>query len=241
MGMTHSTKLHWDYRDGQVAAVVAAVVYSLWAVEVMLPGGSATQGALADQGSSFARFLESAHRIAAILVVIAAAIGLGLGARERTGHLLAVSWWAMAAFGATSLAATLFPGPCLVSTDVLCGAEALTEGVAGATATQTFVAAAALVSALVGAVVLAVDRRRAGDGKWPLVAVVAALQLVTAVAVLAMAVRVYAAGGEGGPGVVFGLLQRLHLVTVALWLLTAGLLPSLWKRSWRPQRARARR
>lgn len=237
--MSHSTQLHWDYRDGKVAAVVAALVYSLWAVEVMLPGGSTVQGALADQDADFARFLESAHRIGAILVVIAAGIGLGLGARERTGHLLAVSWWCMVVFGAASLAATFFPGPCVVSTDVACATESLAEGLEGATATQAVVAAVALLAALAGATVLAVDRRRMGDGKWPLVAVVAALQLVTAVAVLVAAVRLHAGGGDGDPGVVFSALQRVHLVAVALWLLTAGLLPSLWKRSWTPRRARA--
>ncbi|WP_047870596.1 hypothetical protein [Nocardiopsis sp. RV163] len=235
--MSHSTQMHWDYRDGRVAAVVAALVYSLWVVEVILPAGGAVRGALADQDADFARFLESAHRIAAILVVIAAGIGLGLGARERTGHLLAVSWWCMVVFGAASLAATLLPGPCVVSTDVACATESLAEGLAGATAAQAVVAAVALLAALAGAIVLAVDRWRTGDGKWPLVAVVAALQLVTAVAVMVAAVRVYAAGGDGDPGVVFSTLQRLHLVAVALWLLTAGLLPSLWKRSWTPRRA----
>ncbi|PDP85531.1 DUF998 domain-containing protein [Glycomyces fuscus] len=236
--MSHSTQLHWDYRDGKVAAVVAAVVYSLWVVEVVLPGGSAVDGALADRGADFARFLESAHRIASILVVIAAGVGLGLGARERTGHLLAVSWWCMLLFGAASLAATLFPGPCVASTDVPCAAESLAEGVAGATAAQALVALVALLAALASVVVLAVDRRRMGDGRWPLVAVVAALQLVTAVAVLVVAVRAYAGGGDGDPGVVFGNLQRVHLAAVALWLLTVGLLPSLWKRTWTPQDTR---
>jgi hypothetical protein len=236
--MSHSAQLHWDYRDGRVAAVVAALVYSLWVVEVMLPDSSAARGALAVQSSDFARFLESAHRIAAILVMIAAGIGLGLGARERTGHLLAVSWWCMLVFGTASLAATFFPGPCTVSTDVPCATESLAEGLEGATAAQVVLAAVALLAALAGAIVLAVDRRRTGDGKWPLVAAVAALQLVTAVAVLVAAVRVYADGGDGDPGVVFSALQRIHLVAVALWLLAAGLLPSLWKRDWTPRRAR---
>lgn len=237
--MSHSTQLHWDYRDGRVAAVVAALVYSLWVVEVMLPGGSAVQGALADRDADFARFLESAHRIAAILVMISAGIGLGLGAREKTGHLLAVSWWCMVVFGAASLVATLFPGPCVVSTDVSCAAESLAEGLEGATAAQAVFAAVALLAALASVTVLAVDRRRMGDGKWPVVAVVAVLQLVTSVAVLVSAVRVYAGGGDGDPGVVFGLPERFHLATVALWLLTAGLLPSLWRRSPEPRRARA--
>ncbi|WP_159940319.1 MULTISPECIES: DUF998 domain-containing protein [unclassified Nocardiopsis] len=229
--MPHSAQLHWDYRDGRVAAVAAAIVYSLWVLEAVLPGGGAVQGALADQGTTFARFMESAHRTGAVLVMLTAGLGLGLGAREETGHLLAASWWCMAVFGAASLAATLFPGPCLVSTDVACAAESLTEGLPGATVAQAVLAALALLAALASVVVLAVDRWRQGDRSWPLVAVLALLQLLAAAALLVMAVRVYAAGGDGEPGAVFGVLQRAHLVTVSLWLLAAGLLPRLWRRT----------
>ncbi len=227
--MPHSAQLHWDYRDGRVAAVVAAIVYSLWVLEVMLPSGAA-QGALADQGSTFARFLESANRTAAILVILAAGLGLGLGARE-SGHLLTASWWSMVVFGVTSLVATLLPGPCVVSTDVVCTSESLAEGVPGATPAQAVVAVTALLSAMAGVILLALDRRRRHDRTWPLVALLAVLQSVAAVALVVMAVRVHVTSGDGDPGVVFGFTQRAHLVTVALWLLATGLLSGPWRRT----------
>ncbi|MFD6950220.1 hypothetical protein A6A08_21630 [Nocardiopsis sp. TSRI0078] len=227
--MPHSAQLHWDYRDGKVAAVAAAIVYSLWAVDVILPGGAAVSGALADQDAGFSRFLESAHRTGAVLVMLAAGLGLSLGAKE-TSAWLSVSWWSMAVFGAASLAATLFPGPCVVSTDVVCTAESLAEGIPGATTAQALVAAAAVLAALVAVSTLTVNRYRHHDRMWMLLAVLAVLQLVSAVAMLVMAVRTYATGGDGEAGVVFGTLQRAHLGTVALWLLAAGLLPGPWKR-----------
>lgn len=226
--MSYSGHWHWDYRDGRVAAVAAAIVYSMWTVEVMLPGGNAVQGALADPESVFGRFLDSAHRTGSILVVLAAVLGLTLGAR-RTGFWLTVSWWSMAVFGTASFVASLLPGRCVVSTDVACASEALAEGVGGATAAQPVIATVTILAALVGAVALSLDRRRAADPAWIWVAVVAALQALAAVAVLVLAVRV--SGGDGDPGVALGFLERAHLVTVALWLLTAGLLPGPWKRS----------
>ncbi|MFY7065539.1 DUF998 domain-containing protein [Nocardiopsis changdeensis] len=226
--MSYSGHWHWDYRDGRVAAVAAAIVYSLWALEVMLPGGSLGQGASADPESGFGRFLDSAHRAGSILVVLAAALGLTLGAR-RTGFWLTASWWSMAVFGAASFVASLLPGRCVVSTDVACASEALAEGVGGATAAQPVLATVTIVAALAGAVTLAVDRRRAADPAWVWAAAVAALQALAAVAVLVLAVRV--SGGDGDPGVALGLLERAHLVTVALWLLTAGILSGPWKRS----------
>ncbi|MEE2045179.1 DUF998 domain-containing protein, partial [Nocardiopsis tropica] len=54
---------------------------------------------------------------------------------------------------------------------------------------------------------------------------------VAAVAVLVLAVRVYAAAAGDGPGAAPGLLERAHLVTVALWLLAAGLLRGPWRRT----------
>jgi len=228
--MPNSGQLHWDYRDGRVAAVAAAIVYSLWTLEVVLPGSGAAQGALADPDAVFGRFLDSAHRTAAILVVLTAGLGLALGAREATPWLT-VSWWSMAVFGAASLVTALLPGRCVVSTDAACAAESLVEGVAGATAAQAVLAVVAILAALVGVGALAVDRYRAGDRAWPFVAVPAVLQAVAAVAVLVLAARVYAAAGDGSPGVALGLLERAHLVTVALWLLTAGVLPGPWKRS----------
>ena len=227
--MPNSGQLHWDQRDGRVAAVAAAVVYSLWALEVLLPGGGDVQGALADPGTAFGAFLDSAHRTAAVLVVIAAGIGLALGARV-TGVWLALSWWAMAVFGASSLLASVFPGPCLVSTDVACAAESLAEGIPGATAAQAVLAVVAVLAALVGVGSLAVDRFRAGDRAWAAVAVLAVLQAAVAAAVLVVAARVSGAG-DGSPGVALGLLERGHLAAVALWLLAAGVLPGPWKRS----------
>ncbi|WP_040685138.1 hypothetical protein [Nocardiopsis halotolerans] len=241
--MPHSSEnhLHWDYRDGRVAAVVAAVVYSLWVVEVVLPLGGTAEGALAYQESAFARFLESAHRIAAILVMLAAGLGLALGVRERTGHLLAASWWAMGLFGLASLVATVFPGPCVVSTDVTCATESLVEGLPGATTAQAVIAVIALLAALASVIILTIDRLRVKDRAWWLVAVLALLQLVSSAAILVMAVLFYAASGNGEPGVEFSALQRVHLGTVALWLLAAGLLPELWKRSRPHQHTRSAR
>ncbi|MFL1378002.1 MULTISPECIES: DUF998 domain-containing protein [unclassified Nocardiopsis] len=226
--MSYSGHWHWDYRDGRVAAVAAAIVYSMWTLEVLLPGGSAVEGALADPESVFGRFLDSAHRTGSILVVLAAVLGLTLGAR-RTGRWLTVSWWSMAVFGTASFVASLLPGRCVVSTDVACASEALAEGVGGATAAQPVIATVTILAALTGAVTLALDRRRAADPAWLWAAAVAALQALAAVAVLVLAVRV--SGGDGDPGVALGFLERAHLVTVALWLLTAGVLPGPWKRS----------
>lgn len=234
--MPYVGQLHWDYRDGRVAAVAAAIVYSLWTLEVVLPGGGAVQGALADHGSTFGRFLDSAHRTGAILVMITAGLGLGLGAKE-TGRWLAASWWSMAVFGAASLTATLLPGPCVVSTDAMCTAESLAEELPGATPVQAVVAVVAILAALASAVALAVNRHGARDRAWPLVAVLSLLQLVAAAAVLITAVRVYSAAGDGDPGVVLGSLQRAHLVTVALWLLAVGVLPGQWKRRRTPRGA----
>ncbi|MDE3720715.1 DUF998 domain-containing protein [Nocardiopsis sp. N85] len=227
--MSYSGHWHWDYRDGRVAAVAAAIVYSMWTLEIVLPGGGGgVQGALADPDSAFGRFLDSAHRTGSILVVLAAGLGLTLGARE-TNRRPAVSWWAMAVFGTASFVASLLPGRCVVSTDVACASESLAEGVGGATAAQSVIATVTILAALVGVVSLAVNRRRAGDSAWVWVAVLAVLQALAAVAVLALAVRV--SGGDGNPGVALGFLERAHLVTVALWLLTAGVLPGPWKRA----------
>lgn len=227
--MANTGQLHWDYRDGRVAAVAAAIAYSLWVLEAVLPGAGATQGALVDPGSTFGRFMESAHRTAAILVIVAAGLGLSLGTR-RTGRLLTISWTAMAVFGAAALTTTLFPGRCVISTDVVCSAETLVEGVAGATLAQTLVAVLAAVAALTAVITLALDRRRARDRAWPIVAALAVLQIAAAVAVLVVAVMVYSAAGDGDAGVAPSLTVRLHLLTVALWLLATGLVPGLWLR-----------
>ncbi|MCY9785978.1 DUF998 domain-containing protein [Nocardiopsis sp. EMB25] len=227
---TSTASLHWDYRDGRVAAVAAAVVYSLWVLEVVLPGGGAAQGALAEPGSPFGEFLDSTHRTASILVIVAAALGLSLGTRQTRRWLL-VSWWSMAAFGAISLATSLMPGACRVSTDVACAAESLVEGGQGATLAQALLSVAAVVTALVSVIALAVNRWNADDPAWPFVAVMAALQAVSAVAVLILAGILYWSSGDGDPGVALGLVQRAHLVTVALWLLTAGIVPGPWKRA----------
>lgn len=225
-----SDHLHWDERDGRVAAVAAAVVFSFWVVEVVLPGVGAAQGVLAVPGSSFGRFLDGAHRTASILVMLAAALGLSLGARWSR-RWLTVSWASMAVFGAASLTASLLPGPCVVSTDVACAAESLVEGLAGATVAQAVVAVVAMLASLLGVVSLAVSLRLHGKRSWVSVAVVAAVQIVAAVAVLVLAGRMLAADGSGATGVTLGLLERAHLVTVALWLLSAGVLPGPWKRA----------
>lgn len=230
--MATTRKLHWDYRDGRVAAVAAAIAYSLWGLEVAFTGSGPTQGALVDPEATFSQFMESAHRAAAILVVVAAGLGLSLGAR-RTSRLLTVSWTAMAVFGAAALTTTLFPGSCAISTDVVCAAEARAEGVTGATLPQVFMGVLALVAALTAVVTLALDRRRAGDRSWPTVAALAVLQVVAAVAVLVVAAMIHFASGDGDPGVAPSLTVRLHLLTVALWLLATGLLPGPW-RSGRP-------
>ncbi|MEV2274411.1 DUF998 domain-containing protein [Nocardiopsis sp. NPDC049922] len=235
---TSTASLHWDYRDGRVAAVAAAVVFSLWVAEIVLPGGGAAQGALAEPGTTFGRFLDSTHRIASILVIVAAALGLSLGARQ-TRRWLRVSWWSMAAFGAISLTTSLMPGPCRVSTDVACAAEALAEGVHGASVAQALLSVAAVVAALLSVVALAVNRWRASDPAWLFVAVMAGLQAVTAVAVLVLAGIRFWSAGDGDPGVALGLLERAHLVTVALWLLAAGIIPGQWRRTRDGRAARA--
>ncbi|RKS05781.1 hypothetical protein DFP74_1393 [Nocardiopsis sp. Huas11] len=224
-----SDHVHWDQRDGRVAAVAAAIVFSFWVVEVVLPGVGAAQGVLADLDSPFGRFLDDAHRIASILVLLAAGLGLSLGARWSR-RWLTVSWASMAVFGAASLTASLLPGPCVVSTDVACAAESLAEGLAGATVAQAVVAVVAMLAGLLGVVSLAVSLRLHGMRSWLPVAVVAAAQTVAVVAVLVLSGLLLAADGSGAPGVTLGLLERAHLVTVALWLLCAGVLPGPWKR-----------
>lgn len=230
--MPYSKPLHWDYRDGRVAAVAAGIVYGLWMLEVVLPGVSSTHGALADPESTFGRFLDSAHRTASILVVLAAALGLTLGAPHYR-RWLRVSWWAMIVFGATSLVTSVLPGRCVVSTDVVCAAESLAEGTAGATVAQILLGVVAVCAALVGVVTLAVNRWRSGDRAWPFVAVLAALQLVASVAVLVLAQVLYSSAGDDQPGVTLSMLARFHLVTVSVWLLTAGLLSGPWTSSAR--------
>lgn len=225
--MATTGKLHWDYRDGRVAAVAAAIAYSLWVLEVVFPETSATQGALVDPTSTFTQFMDNAHRTAAILVIVAAGLGLSLGAR-RTSRLLTVSWTAMAVFGAAALTTTLFPGLCVISTDVACASEALVEGVSGATRTQALMSVLTIVAALTAVITLALDRRRVRERSWPIVAFLAALQAVAAVAVLVVSVMVYSTAGDGDPGVAPSLTVRLHLLTVALWLLATGLLPGPW-------------
>lgn len=228
--MAKTGRLHWDYRDGRVAAVAAAIAYSFWVLEIVLPGGAAAQGALATPGSTLEVVLESAHRTAAILVLVASVLGLTLGARGD-GRALTVSWVAMAVFGLASLATTLFAGPCVVSTDVSCVSEALAEGVAGASVAQALVAVVAVLAALVAVVALAVDRWFADDHARGFVVAAAVLQLAAAKIVLVTASVVFVASGDGAPGVALGLLERVHLVTVALWLVTAGVLPGPWKRT----------
>ena len=230
MPHTTSDHVHWDQRDGRVAAVAAAIVFSFWVLEVVLPGGGAARGVLAEPDSTFGRFLDAAHRIASILVMLAAGLGLSLGARWSR-RWLTVSWAAMAVFGAASLTASLLPGPCVVSTDVACAAESLVEGLAGATVAQAVVAVLAMLASLLGVVSLAVSLRLHGMRSWLTVAAVAAVQTVAVVAVLVLAGQVLVADGSGAPGVTLGLLERLHLLAVALWLLSAGLLPGPWKRT----------
>ncbi|MFE1167210.1 DUF998 domain-containing protein [Nocardiopsis sp. NPDC058789] len=230
MTNSNTATLHWDHRDGRVAAVVASIVYSLWAVEVVLPAGPGTAaGALADPHSTLGQFLDSAHRTAAILVILAAGLGLALGAR-RPRRWLTVSWWSMAVFGAASLAASLLPGRCVVSTDAACTVESLVEGVRGATVVQPVLAVVATLAALLASAALTWDRRRAGERAWAVLAVITLAQAVAAVVVLVLAALVYAASGDGSPGVALGLAERVHLVTVALWLLAAGAVPGQWKR-----------
>ncbi|MEU3020139.1 MULTISPECIES: DUF998 domain-containing protein [unclassified Nocardiopsis] len=230
---SNSATLHWDHRDGRVAAVAAAVVYSLWTVEVLLPAGSGVpSGALADPHSALGQFLDSAYRTAAILVALAAGLGLALGAR-RPRRWLTLSWWSMAVFGAASLAASLLPGRCVVSTDAACTVESLVEGVEGATAAQPVLAVVATLAALVASAALTLDRRDAGDRAWAVLAVITVAQAAAAAAVLVLAALVFAASGDGAPGVALGLAERAHLVTVALWLLAAGVVPGQWKRDRR--------
>ncbi|GAA1469554.1 DUF998 domain-containing protein [Nocardiopsis exhalans] len=233
MPNSNTAKLHWDYRDGRVAAVVAALVYSLWTLEIILPVGPGTPtGALADPQSPFGQFLDSAHRTAAILVVVAAGLGLTLGAR-RPRRRLTFSWWSMAVFGAASLAASLLPGRCVVSTDAACTVESMVEGVQGATVAQPVLAVVAALSALLACAALTWDRYEAGERAWPVLALITAAQAVATVIVLVLAGMVYAASGDGSPGVALGLAERFHLVTVALWLLAVGLVPGQWKRRHR--------
>ncbi|KOX16938.1 hypothetical protein [Nocardiopsis sp. NRRL B-16309] len=230
MPYAKSDHVHWDQRDGRVAAVAASIVFSFWVVEVILPGGGAARGVLAESDSALGRFLDDAHRVASILAVLAAALGLSLGARWSR-RWLAVSWASMAVFGAASFTASLLPGPCVVSTDVACAAESLVEGLAGATVAQAVVAVVAMLASLLGVVSLAVSLRLHQKRSWLPVAAVAAVQTVVVVAVLVLAGRVLVADGSGAPGVTLGLLERVHLVTVALWLLSAGVLPGPWKRT----------
>lgn len=226
--MPNTGQLHWDHRDGRVAAVAAAIAYSFWALEVILPGAAGTQGALVTPGSTLEVILESAYRTAAILVLIAAVLGLTLGVRKR-GRALTVSWVSMAVFGAASLATSLFSGPCVVSTDVSCASEALAEGVAGASVVQALTAVLAVLAAPVAVVALAVDRWSADDRARLFVVAVAVLQVVAVTLVLVTSVVVYSASGDGSPGVALGLLERFHLITLALWLVAAGVLPGPWK------------
>lgn len=228
--MPNTGQLHWDHRDGRVAAVAAAIAYSFWTLEVVLPGAADTQGALVAPGSTLEVILESAHRTAAILVLVAAVLGLTLGVRKR-GRALAVSWVSMAVFGAASLSTSLFSGPCVVSTDVSCASEALAEGVAGASVAQALMAVLAVLAALVAVIALAVDRWSAGDRARMFVVAVAVLQVVAATLVLITAAAVYSSSGDGSSGVGLGLLERFHLATLALWLVAAGVLPGPWKSS----------
>lgn len=236
MPYSNSGSLHWDYRDGRVAAVFAAVVYSMWALEILFPADlGASSGALADPDSPFGRMLTSAHRTAAILVMLAAGLGLTLGA-ERPRPWLTVSWWSMAAFGAAALSTSLLPGRCVVSTDVACSVESLVEGVGGTTIAQPPLALLATGAALLASASLAWDRWRARERAWPVLALITAAQAVTAVIVLVLAARLYLGSGDGSPGVALGLAERFHLVTVALWLSAVGLVPGHWKRSHHLQR-----
>lgn len=236
MPNSNTAKLHWDYRDGRVAAVVAAFVYSMWTLEIILPTGPGLPaGALADPHSPLGQFLDSAHRTAAILVVLAAGLGLTLGAK-RPRRWLTFSWWSMAVFGAASLTASLLPGRCVVSTDAACTVESMVEGVQGSTVAQPVLAVVATLSALLACAALTWDRRQAGERAWPVLALITVAQAVAAVVVLILAGMLYSASGDGSPGVALGLAERFHLVTVALWLLAVGLVPSQWKRRHEPSR-----
>ncbi|WP_017603319.1 hypothetical protein [Nocardiopsis alkaliphila] len=237
MPYSNSGSLHWDHRDGRVAAVFAAVVYSMWTLEVLFPTGLGTSSdALADPDSAFGRMLTSAHRTAAILVMLAAGLGLTLGAKGPRPWLT-VSWWSMAVFGAAALATSLLPGRCVVSTDVACAVESLVEGVGGTTIGQPPLAVLATVAALLASATLTWDRWRAEERAWPVLALITTAQAVTAVIVLVLAARLYLGSGDGSPGVALGLAQRSHLVTVALWLFAVGLVPGHWKRSRHLRRA----
>ena len=221
-----------------MAAVVAALVYSMWTLETVLPVGPGTPtGALADPQSPFGQFLDSAHRTAAILVVLAAGLGLTLGAR-RPRRWLAFSWGSMAVFGAASLTASLLPGRCVVSTDAACTVESMVEGVQGATAAQLVLAVVATLSAPVASAALTWDRRQAGERAWPVLAVISTALAAAAAVVLVLAALVYASSGDGSPGVALGLAERVHLAAVALWLLAVGIVPGQWKRRRGFRRAR---
>lgn len=237
MPYSNTATLHWDHRDGRVAAVVAAIVYSMWVLEIVFPVGlGADTGALADPDSTFGRMLDSAHRTAAILVVLAAGLGLALGA-ERPRRLLTVSWWSMVVFGTASLVSSLLPGRCVVSTDAACAVESVVEGVGGVSVLQPPLAVIATLAALVASASLAWDRRVAGERAWPVLALITGAQAVAAAVVLVLAAGLYLSAGDGSPGVALGLAERLHLVTVALWLLAVGLVPGHWKRRRGPVRA----
>lgn len=227
MSRTPTTgSIHWDGRDGRVAAVAAAVVLSAWMLEPLLPTGvdptSGLIGELAAEGVPYNRFFRGADRAAGILLVLAAGLGLGLGRRSR---LLRASWSAALVVGLALLALSLLPLDCAMSADAACAAAAGGGRLSAAHTAHLVISAVAALAALAGTGAFALHRWRAGapDRLVPL-----ALLLLQSTAMAAALVLLQAGGPPPVEGL--GVAQRVHATALALWPATMGLLPAPWER-----------
>lgn len=183
--------------------VAGAVAYNDWLLQFWVATGL-------DQGDSYvseAFAAEQPHRVlfsavevgTAVLVVTAACLGV----RTRPGSWPLVGWGALAMFGACSLVDVAFPIPCAPSLEAGCPvdsvAHTLTSGLVHFT---LFASMAAFVIA-----------RRSGSaervwaGRWACWL----LPVSLASAVLSAGPYVGLPGGQG-------MAQRVHLITVGLWL-----------------------
>ncbi|WP_017621396.1 DUF998 domain-containing protein [Nocardiopsis gilva] len=207
-----------------MAAIAAAVCYSVWLAEFVLPTGIdpvvSFLSELSAADAPFGALFRGADRVSGVLAMVCALAGLSGGSRGRWSSVL---WFGVLLFGAATFADSFLTLDCMVSADAVCAAKERAGDLSAAHTAHAYSSAIAGAAALVGAGALALHERgsRAAVLMWALFAV----QLAAMVAVLALL-----ALGSGQPVDGLGIAQRVQIGAVAAWLVAVGALPRPWRR-----------
>ncbi|MFC7326598.1 DUF998 domain-containing protein [Marinactinospora rubrisoli] len=206
---------------GRIAALLAAPVYTLWALEFVLPTGlDATVSFVSElqaRDRPYAGFFRVGDLISGALSIAAGAACLAAGAPGRWPR---VTGLALVVFGAATVVDASVPMDCAVSVSARCAAL---DRAHEFTTTHTYSSSVAGAAALVGGAALTLAVRPVAVRAF---AALCALLVVEALALAVSLVLLALGFGEPVPG--FGTAQRVHVSAIALWLLAVGVLPALW-------------